>query len=133
MNEQIQKKVSYTCVLLNPESRRNLLEKLNIGNGLEMAGWEIIAHHMTINMGGAENGPAEDWLGNEVVLTATTFAENDKVMAVGVKSIVPSNNEIPHITIAVNRANGGKPFLSNKLTKWKPITPITLNGIVSEI
>jgi hypothetical protein len=38
-------------------------------------------------------------------------------MAVKVEGY-PSKNEIPHITIAVNEAEGGKPVMSNNITNW---------------
>lgn len=125
--------IAYTAVVLSPASRAQLLERLGIGNGLEMGGWEIIAHHMTINMGSAEKGPAADMVGQTVNLMAHMFAEDDRVMAVAVKTEVPSVNETKHITIAVHRGNGGKPFNSNNLNDWKPISHIPLIGVVQEV
>ena len=55
------------------------------------------------------------------------------IVAVGVSSPIPSKNEIKHITLAVNRKNGGKPFLSNKLKQWSPTNPLTLKGIIKEV
>jgi hypothetical protein len=125
--------IAYTGIVLEPASRATLLQRLGIGNGMEMGGWEIIAHHMTINLNAAENGPAADLVGQEVELTATSFAENDRVMAVGVETDMPSINEYKHITIAVHRANGGKPAHSNRLENWRPIPRIPLRGIVKEV
>ena len=62
------------------------------------------------------------------------LAEDDKVKAVGVESDIPSKNAQKHITVAVNFGNGGKPFLSNKLTNWVPLeNPIKLQGIIEEV
>jgi len=95
-------------------------------------GWETIAHHVTLNMGPAKN---PELVGKRFTVTINKFAEDDKVMAAGV--IMPSNlptvNAIPHTTLAVNRQNGGKPFLSNKLTNWKDISNFTVTGIVKEV
>ena len=125
--------IAYTGVVLTPASRATLLEQLGIGSGMEMAGWEIIAHHMTINMGDASKGPAADMVGDEVELMANSLAEDDQVMAVGVSADAPSTNDIKHITIAVHRGNGGKPYFSNNLKNWKPIPKIPLRGIVTEV
>ena len=42
-------------------------------------------------------------------------------------------SEIPHITIAVNVAGGGKPAMSNNITDWQPMNPVSLKGTVSEV
>jgi len=124
----------YSGVVLDDKSRTLLLQK--IGN-LIPSGWETVAHHMTIIF--AELPP--EWkqhLGETVHLRVETFAIDDKVAAVGVSGFY-TKNEKPHITIAVNRAGGGKPFLSNKLINWKPISQVTgdrpfiLTGVVTEI
>jgi hypothetical protein len=51
-------------------------------------------------------------------------------MAVKVEGY-PSNNAIPHITVAVN-PNGGKPVMSNDITKWQPVKHFMLLGQVGE-
>jgi len=131
--DQKMRNISYTAVVIDHASRTKLLETLGVGTGLEAAGWEIIAHHMTINMGDASKGPAADMVGEQVHLSAKTLAEDDKVMAVGVSTDVPSTNDIKHITIAVHRGNGGKPFHSNRLQNWRSIPTIHLTGIVTEV
>lgn len=120
----------YTAVVLTPQSRQLLLQTYNLP---EIATWEKIAHHMTINMKGAEHGPAAELLGQEAELTVTTMGFNNLVMAVGVQTEVPSLNAMKHITVAVNRAEGGKPFLSNKITEWQPVQHMTLKGVVQEV
>lgn len=126
--------ISYTAVILTEKSHHDLLQHLGVGQGLEMAGWKILAHHMTINMGEISKGPAADIpIGQQVILIVSTIAENDKVIAVGVNTDIPSTNEIKHITIAVNRGQGGKPFMSNQLTNWKPISSMKLYGTVQEV
>jgi len=66
-------------------------------------------------------------------MTVSSLGQDDKVMAAGVNTNVPSKNQIKHITIAVNRAGGGKPFHSNKLENWTPTQPIELHGTIAEV
>jgi len=121
--------IAYSAVVLDEKSRSKLLAEL--ANNIPK-GFEIIAHHMTINMG--EIKPEyEKYLGFEVKLIVKTIGYTDKVLAVGVDGF-KTVNKYPHITIAVNRENGGKPFMSNQITNWKPITfGFELNGIVKEV
>ena len=110
-------KITYSAVVLDEKSRSKLLANLagNIPNG-----WEKVAHHMTINMG--EIKPEyEKYLGMTVDLRVRTVGYSKMAMAVGVETSVPTINKIPHITVAVNRKEGGKPFMSNEITNWKSI------------
>ena len=120
--------MSYTAIVLDPESRNIILSHLPMPIP---AGWKIVADHMTIEM----NKPvlAAEYLGQKVELSVNSFAANDKVMAVGVETAVPSTREQKHITVAVNYANGGKPFLSNLLTYWEPIQSFKISGVVEEV
>ena len=129
LSEEEVKRVSYSAVVLDDKSRASLLK---VFQPMIPEGWEVIAHHMTINMGEIDT-QYKDLLGTDAELTVTSYAMDDLVMAVGVKGF-PTMNQIPHITIAVNRADGGKPFFSNKLNDWKPINfPIRLSGKVMEV
>ena len=122
-------KISYSAVVLNDESRKKLIGAFKdiIPND-----FEIIAHHMTINMGDLDKSFKDD-IGKNVKLVVHSFAEDDKVMAVGVYGY-PSKNKQPHITLAVNRSKGGKPFMSNKLKKWKELkNKMILQGTVQEV
>ena len=73
-------------------------------------------------------------LGDKVRLEAISIGISDMAFAVGVISLdIPSDNEMPHITIGVNRAEGGKPVMSNNIKKWSNLDPyIGLTGIVTE-
>lgn len=124
------KNIAYSAVVLDENSRSKLLAELA---GNIPAGWEKIAHHMTINMG--EIKPEyEKYLGMTVPLRVRTVGYSDKVIAVGVETSVPTDNKIPHITVAVNRKEGGKPFMSNQITNWKTIAfGLELNGKVEEV
>ncbi len=119
---------SYTAVVLHEPDRAKLRMQFPVEQN-----YEFIGHHMTINMGPATKGPAEHMLGTQIALRVITTASDDKVMAVGVETDVPSVNQMKHITIAVNRNKGGKPFHSNKLTNWSPVEPIMVNGVVAEV
>ena len=128
LNEEDVKKISYTAVVLDEKSHSTLLQVLG---PMIPKDWKIYAHHMTINMGPIDN---KDLLGESAELQVTSFAKDNLVMAVGVNSDIPSTNKIPHVTVAVNVNAGGKPFLSNKLTDWKPLGfPLTLTGKVTEV
>ena len=117
----------YSGVFLDKESKDKLVDELS---RLIPKGFKIFAHHMTIVFG----KPLEDRgeYGKEVNLTATHVGVNDMVMAVKVSGY-PSNNETPHITVAVNVDGGGKPFMSNKITQWDILRDeIKLSGVVTE-
>lgn len=122
-------KIAYSGIVLNERSKKRLLK--NFGN-LIPEDWEIIADHMTINMG--EIDPKyEKHLGMPLPLYVTGFGINDKVAAVRVSGF-PSKNKIPHVTLAVNRKEGGKPKMSNEIDKWYDIKrPIQLVGKVKEV
>jgi hypothetical protein len=117
--------VSYSAVVLDRVSHNKLLRSIEIPND-----WVIYAHHMTINLGNLKYKQLKSKI---VKLIATEIASNNKVIAVKVVTDVPSKNQIKHITIAVNKSNGGKPVMSNMLTNWKPIQNIELTGKVEEL
>lgn len=121
--------ISYSAVVLDERSRNRLIDKFK---GIIPSNFEIIAHHMTINLG--EIDPQyEQYISMPVRLQADDFAMDDKVAAVGVSGF-PSNNSKPHITLAVNRKAGGKPKMSNELKDWQPLKrPLLLVGKVEEI
>jgi len=120
--------MSYTAAVLSAHSHNRLLQEFE--NDIP-EGWTRIAHHMTINMGDPSKGPAADLVGNEVKMKVVGFGENNKVMAVEVESDCPSTNKIKHVTIAVNYANGGKPFQSNQL-EFHKTNSFELEGVVQE-
>jgi len=121
----------YTAAVLTDHSHNDLL---NAFRELIPATWKIYCHHMTINLGPANDGPLfpQFNLGDQVELLATHYAYDDKVMAVKIETVVPSQNATKHITIAVNVASG-KPFHSNQLKNWTPTSPIKLIAILEEV
>ena len=120
--------VAYTGVVLTPESNQFLLNKFK---GLIPDGWKTYAHHMTINMKSAVEGPAINLIGLKATLKVIAYSKNEKTLAVEVKTDVPSNNKIKHITIATSPE--GKPGDSNDLTDWIRIPEFTLHGTVEEV
>jgi predicted kinase len=118
--------ILYSAVVLDDKSRNQLLAAYgkNIPDG-----WKVFAHHMTIAFGkGVKN--KED-LGKTVTLKVTKVGISDMAYAVQVEGY-PSNNPIPHVTIAVN-PNGGKPVMSNDITNWISTRGIEISGVVTNI
>ena len=68
----------------------------------------------------------------EVTLTVKSLGVSDKAIAVSVDGYL-SSNEIPHITLAVNTSEGGKPYDSNRIENWKGVKDFTINGVVTEV
>ena len=120
-----QSDVSYSAVVLDPASKSRLLEF--VGDKIPQ-GWNVYAHHMTINM-----GPLKDKtdIGKNVTITVTALGLSDMAMAVKVDGYT-SKNVTPHITVAVN-PNGGKPMMSNDIIKWQDIKNFNLIGTVTEV
>lgn len=122
-------KIAYSGVVLDERSKERLMKNFK---DLIPEDWEFIAHHMTINMGEIDS-KYERYLGIPLPLKVESFGIDDKVAAVSVSGF-PSNNEIPHVTLAVNRKEGGKPVMSNDIEDWYPIKrPIRLIGKVQEV
>lgn len=113
----------YTAIVLTSSERKYLLTELIIGANLTIpVGFELLADHCTLNMGKNDRYPKLE--GRKYGLRITGYAANFKVIAVRVEiqsGCVESLNKTAHITIAVNRHNGGKPFHSNELTEWTEI------------
>lgn len=121
----------YTAVVLTDESRNLLLQKFA---EVIPDDWEKKAHHFTIHMGRLSDSPAKNFRIEALVnMNIVSFAKDNLVMAVGLNSIIPSSNKRKHITLAVNREKGGKPFFSNKLENWIPIEEIEIYGTLLEI
>ena len=118
--------VSYSGIMLDGQSKAAILmhPRLDIPEG-----WNITKDmHMTICL-----GPLKDKtdLGKEVILTVKGLGLTDMVMALAVEGYI-SKNKVPHITVAVN-PNGGKPKMSNEITKWVNIKDFNVSGIVTEV
>lgn len=123
------KKKMFASVVLDDKSRTKLLQAIQ---HMIPEGWEVIAHHMTINFGKGLPEDLKDDLGKTVQLRAVKVGVSDMAIAVGVEGY-HSDNDKPHITIAVNRSGGGKPVMSNDIQKWDDLDSyINLSGKVTE-
>jgi predicted kinase len=120
-----QSDVLYSCVLLDGQSKGTLLDKVGIWIPKD---WTVVTHHMTICLGEMKD---KSDLGKEVVLTVTKLGLSDMALAVQVEGFASKNN-IPHITIAIN-PDGGKPVMSNEITKWQDMKSFMIKGVVTEI
>jgi len=121
--------ILYSAVVLDEKSRNKLIKtfKADIPEG-----WEPIAHHMTIVFG--KPVPQKEDIGKEVQLKVIKLGKSDMAVAVQVEGY-PSNNKIPHITLAVN-PDGGKAVMSNDITDWidcKGNKELFVTGIVTNI
>jgi hypothetical protein len=95
-------------------------------------GWKMYCHHMTIKFSGTPDF-VKPYLNTDQTLEVTHVGIGDKVVAVRVAGF-PSNNKIPHITVAVNVRDGGKPVMSNEIKDWTTIPKdLKLKGVVKEI
>lgn len=117
--------VLYSAVVLDKASHNKLIDRF----ALEIPeGWKTFAHHMTITLGEMKD---KTDLGNEVTLNVTKVGLSDMAMAVQVEGY-SSKNATPHVTIAVN-PDGGKPVMSNDITKWQDVKSFYITGFVTEI
>jgi predicted kinase len=120
-----QSNIAYSCVGIDFQSKDTILEA--VGDMIP-DGWIIHTHHMTIKMGELKD---KTDLGKKIDLRVFKVGISDMAIAVLVSGY-ESKNERPHITVAVN-PNGGKPVMSNDITKWLDIKPFIVKGKVTEI
>lgn len=145
----------YTAIVLSEESRLDLLkvfeaeiQALGKDFQLQTTNGDPLIHHVTLNMGGLDVVMNDkSLLGKEITMEVVSFASDYRVAAFGIKidasgyggskfgkPSVYSTNQIPHITIAINPKEGGKPFHSNDLQEWKPThTVVEVRGILQEV
>jgi hypothetical protein len=120
----------YTAIVLDSDSQQKVLTHFK---DVIPRGWKVYAHHMTINLGASEEGPAADMLGQVAEMRVLSFGMGSLVCALGVESHVPSTNHQKHVTLAVNVACGGKARDSNNITYWLYTSPISLWGTVEVV
>lgn len=107
------KDVEYTAFVL--EDNSSLLK-------YAPQGWDVKAHHMTIiPPTDMKRRLPQRWLDFSGCLKVVGIAQNDKVVAalVDLESLpLPMKIQgLPHITIAINKKEGGKAVMSNEFTK----------------
>ncbi len=117
--------VLYSCVLLDIASKNAIMYKFGIWIPKD---WHVFNHHMTITLGEMKD---KSQLGEEVTLTVTKIGLSEMALALQVEGF-RSTNKIPHITLAIN-PEGGKPVMSNEITKWQDVKHLNVLGIVTEI
>jgi len=127
-NQKKEKRPIFWAAYLQPESQEKLIQTLAAKIPED---WKIFAHHMTIAFGKLKGDDVKEFIhknmGKDVELTAVELGISDTVMAVKIRSDVPSDNKIIHVTLAVSPQ--GKPVQSNFITDWKPLPePIKLNA-----
>jgi len=133
VNESVtlDKTATYWGVKLSSESYDDLISAVG---SFVPEGWKLYAHHMTMLFGRNKNEAVEkylaDHLGETVELTAIELGISPDAIAVKINSSVPSDNKIPHVTIATPQ--NGKAVKSNMITDWTRLNKsIKLSGIVS--
>ena len=121
-------KIHYSAVVLDKASQDKLLSFVGVPSG-----WKAIAHHMTIIYGQGLPESIKADLGKNVELRVTHIGKSDKAIAVKVEGYF-SKNFIPHVTVAVNVNEGGKPVDSNRIEDWAYVgDTLTLYGLVEEV
>ena len=129
--------IAYSGIVLDDASKQALLS-LPIPEG-----WEPVAHHLTITLGslvhkkGKHDFSQTYPVGSEVELPVVAVGQDERAMAVQVQapSEISKKISFPHVTVAVNREGGGKPFHSNKIPEenFEPLSGIVLRGVVEEV
>jgi len=121
------KKNIYSCILIDERSKKEILNKFK---SIIPNDWKIYAHHMKINFGTLDQVFGYK-IGDIVSLNVSKLGISEKAIAVEVDG--RTNNKIPHITIAINVNEGGKPVMSNDIKDWKEIESFKVFGEVIEI
>ena len=125
-------KIAYSGIVLTEKSRNELLQYIEVPKNDLFSTWEILAHHMTINMGKLKD-EYKPLLGQTFDLLVTHIGETNNVVAVRVDTEFKTKNKDPHITVAINKSEGGKPAMANEITSWIPIFPFEVEGVLSEV
>jgi hypothetical protein len=114
--------MAYTAIVLDEESRNKILNDIIIPDG-----WEEICHHLTIRMGDKLTDADRKMLKDKTpwkmkgVAVGTLEGQVRALRISYVEGGWISENDTPHITLAVNREAGGKPFMSNKIDVWEKL------------
>ena len=121
----------YTACVLDEISRDTLLRQLH--SKYPTAGSvEILAHHSTGDTKPAAKSIAGHMIGQRCEIKVVRFGKSETVGAVEIECEMPSKNARKHITLWVDRLNGGKPVQSNDIVEWTDIEPFIIYGTVQE-
>lgn len=119
----------YSAIILDEKSQLALsawADKNAVVNTIRLPalvrdnGWKMYCHHMTVKFGSPTPEFIKQYLDTEQRLEVTHVGVSDKAVAVRVVGF-HSDNKIPHVTVAVNIRNGGKPVDSNKIADWTAV------------
>jgi hypothetical protein len=123
-------KVSYTAIVLNGRSKDLLISTFS---HLKPKSWQWLVDHMTICMGSITDFGIRSQIGQTKILSVTAFGGTDKAIAVKVAGYY-SEKENPHITLAINTTENGRPKDSDTITDWEAYDgDLRLTGVVAEI
>jgi hypothetical protein len=142
-------KVSYSAVVIDEKEKQRLLNELELNIP---EGWEIITHHMTIKMGELPK-ELKTFLYTPIKMKVVEIGDlEDMVLAIKVEVIQDSpaskaliqymsenygfkgHPKFSHITIAVNREKGAKPFQSNEINNFEKINKqLYITGTIIEL
>lgn len=132
----------YTAILLNVNSKDALKQKMGGWfNDDKFDDWRVYCHHLTLNMGSMDKGlNSTELLGKDATIEFDAVGWSDMATACRVTKLtttcgteLKSKNKLPHVTMAVNIHDGGKPVMSNDIKTWIPVPPFALCGKVVEI
>jgi hypothetical protein len=123
VNNYLFNNLIYAGIFLNDETK-NLLKNIfkdfvteNLGDNTT-----FVCHHMTISHISKINDDIKKWCienyKKEFILEIESIGYSDKACAVKINTDVPTTQNYPHITIAINNNTNGKPVDSNFITKF---------------
>lgn len=124
--------VLYSAVVIEEPSEIQKIQ--DIAKNYVPDNWIDPAHyHMTIAHGGLpETLRLRGDLNKDVELTVNMIGMSDKAIAFAASGYY-SKNDMPHITIAFNKDEGGSAADSKEIIEWFPIPNLILNGIIREV
>lgn len=128
-NPQKSNDILYSSVVLLDQSKGVIIDKF--GTHIP-EGWKVFNHHMTVCFGKGLPEELKGDLGTNKTLWVTHLGKSNMALAAKVQGY-HSDNKHPHITIAVNTPEGGKPVMSNDITNWVELSsPFRIIGVVTE-
>ena len=136
VNNYLFNNLIYAGIFLDEESKNILKENVEkyvyeiLGNNVT-----FICHHMTISHISKINDDIKKWCienyKKEFVLEIELIGYSDKACAAKINTDIPTTQNYPHITIAINNDTNGKPVDSNYINKFiKLPNKIKVKGIV---
>lgn len=126
-------KKGYYAAELTSDSHKELA---NAFRDIIPSDWTVVCHHMTMLFTKQRNETVEKFIeqniNRSVVLNATYIGISQDAIAVKIESDVPTNNDIPHVTVAI--PPNGFARNSNNIEKWTKLdTPLKLNASIRHL